>query len=114
MLRSSGAYESLRTSGCLGLPSQRTLRDYTHHIKAAPGFSHDVDMLLSRTENCPERDKYIILLLDEMYVREDIAYDKHSGEIIGFSNLGEINDHFLAFEKQICDNKKSLSRVAKL
>lgn len=36
---SSGAYELLRDSGCVMLPSQRTLRDYTYHVKAATGFS---------------------------------------------------------------------------
>ena len=44
--RSSGAYETLRSSGCLHLPSQRTLRDYTHYVKAAAGFSHEVDLML--------------------------------------------------------------------
>lgn len=101
--RSSGAYESLRISGCLRLPSQHTLRDYTHHIKVAPRFSHVVDKLLSTTanvESCPERERYTLLLLDEMHIREDIVYNKHSGEMIGFTNLGEINNHLL---KHICD-----------
>lgn len=30
---SRGAYETLRQSKCVALPSQRTLRDYTHHLK---------------------------------------------------------------------------------
>ena len=36
---SSGAYELLRSSGVLSLPSQRTLRDYTYYTTAKPGFS---------------------------------------------------------------------------
>lgn len=44
--QSQGAYETLR--GCVSLPSQRTLRDYTHHIKAEPGFSTKVDDQLCR------------------------------------------------------------------
>ena len=43
MCRSSGAYEALRDSGCIRLPSQRTLRDYTLYIKASTGFSSEVD-----------------------------------------------------------------------
>ena len=35
---SSGAYEALRESGIIRLPSQRTLRDYTHHIEPAPAW----------------------------------------------------------------------------
>ena len=41
--KSSGAYEALKESGCLKLPSQRTLRDYTHVIKAANGFTLEGD-----------------------------------------------------------------------
>ena len=104
MHRSSGAYESLRASGCVKLPSQRTLRDYTHYVKAEAGFSHEVDVMLlkaAKVEVCPNREKFVILLLDEMHIREDIVYDKHSGEMIGFANLGEINAHLLAFEESM-------------
>ena len=38
-LLSSSAYHALRTSGFLKLPSERTLRDYTHFVKTRPGFS---------------------------------------------------------------------------
>ena len=32
---------------------------------------------------CPERNKVVLLLLDEMHIRENLVYDKHSGELIG-------------------------------
>ena len=44
--KSAGAYEALRDSGCVALPSQRTLRDYTHCFNASSGFSNDVDRML--------------------------------------------------------------------
>jgi len=34
-----------------------------------------------------------------MHVREDLVYDKHEGNLIGFTNLGGINDHLDAYEK---------------
>ena len=37
--------------------------------------------------------------MDEMYIREDIVYGKHSGKMIGFSNLGSVNNHLLQFEQ---------------
>ena len=43
---SSRGYEVLRNSGVISLPSQRTLRDYTHFLEAAPGFSAGVDQML--------------------------------------------------------------------
>ena len=42
--QSPGAYETLRD--CLRLPSQRNLRDYTHHVKVKPGHCDEVDSML--------------------------------------------------------------------
>ena len=47
-----------------------------------------------------------MILLDEMYICEGIVYDKHSGAMIGFTNLGEINEHLAAFEKSMLENKQ--------
>ena len=41
-MMSSSAYHSMRTSGMLVLPSERTLRDYANAIKGGEGFSIDV------------------------------------------------------------------------
>ena len=71
MNRSSGAYETLRNSACVHLPSQRTLRDYTHYIQASTGFSNEVDEMLmkvARVSTCPDREKCTLLLLDGIRV----------------------------------------------
>ncbi len=114
--RSSGAYETLRNSGCLVLPSQRTLRDYTHFVKATPGFSMEVDQQLMKAasiETVEEWQKCVILLLDEMHIREDLIYEKHSGALIGFANLGEVNNHLLAFERTMSSDQSSPLPLAK-
>ena len=108
--QSQSAYETLRQSGCVLLPSQRTLRDYTHHIKPSAGFSADVDTQLyhaAKLDSCEEREKYVILLLDEMHIKEDLVFDKHSGELIGFINLGDINSHLLALEQSLTSDSSS-------
>ena len=49
---------------------------------ASTGFSADVDRQLIEIANlatCPEYEKYVILLMDEMHIKEDIAFDKHTG-----------------------------------
>jgi hypothetical protein len=102
--KSSGAYEHLRDSGCISLPSQRTLRDYTHYVSASVGFSDEVDVQLGRAakiESCEEYQKCVIMLMDEMYVKDELVYDKHTGHVMGFVNLGDINSHLLAFEQSI-------------
>lgn len=57
-------------------------------------------------KTCPEHNKCVLLLLDEMRVREDLVYDKHEGNLIGFTNLGGINDHLDAYEKALGGNEQ--------
>ena len=102
--QSSKAYETIRQSGCVSLPSQRTLRDYSNAVKAVPGFSSEVDHQLkaaARVSTSKEWEKLVTLLLDEMYIKEDLVYEKHEGILVGFVNLGSVNDHLLAFELSI-------------
>ena len=70
---SGSAYETLRTSGILKLPSQRSLRDYTHYVPASAGFSNAVDIQLMEAANiasCPEYEKNVLLIMDEMHIKE--------------------------------------------
>ena len=106
--QSGKAYETVRDSGCISLPSQRTLRDYTNSVKAYAGFSAEVDHQLfvaANLESCSRWQKLVFLLLDEMHVREDLVYDKHSGSVIGFVNLGDSNNHLLRFERSLENNE---------
>jgi len=98
---SGRSYELLRQSGCVHLPSQRTLRDYTHYIPAKVGFSAEVDQqLIDAIDFSKEGNRYVALLLDEVHLKEDLVYDKHSGSLIGFANMGDINDYLINFEKK--------------
>ena len=86
------------------LPSQRTLRDYTYHVKANIGFSHATDQELMEAANiqtCEEWQKCVVLLFDEMHIRTDLVYDKHTGALIGLANLGDVNTHLLEFERSL-------------
>ena len=98
---SGKAYETLRASHCIKLPSQRTLRDYTHCVSSSAGFSADVDrhlMEIADVSKCPEFKKNVALVIDEMYIKEDLVYNKVTGALVGFSNLGEMNSHLLQFQ----------------
>lgn len=111
---SGKAYETIRDSGCIKLPSQRTLRDYTHCVTSTAGFSADVDRYLMKVVNIssiPEFQKNVILVIDEMYIKEELVYNKESGALIGFSNLGDINSHLLQF--QVSLDNKSNEKLAK-
>ena len=35
-------------------------------------------------------------VIDEMFIREDFVNDKNNDELIGFTELGDVNDHLVA------------------
>ncbi len=84
---SGKAYDALRDYGCIALPSQRTLRDYSNAVKGDVGFSPEVDEQLRQAANLEGSPSYrslSVLLLDEMHVREDLVYNK---QLLGLSTL---------------------------
>ena len=46
-----------------------------------------------------------------MYIKEDLVYDKHSGQLIGFSSLGNV--HLLAFERSVIEDQAEEIGLAK-
>lgn len=73
-LISTAAYSSLRSSGLLKLPSERTLRDYIQVVKSLPGLQDDSDQLFD--EEVKQESKKLLL-----EIKEGIVY-KHSVQIL--------------------------------
>ena len=48
-----------------------------------------------------------------MYIREDLVYNKHTGRLIGFTDLGSINNHLSAFERSINEGEVIAKPLAK-
>lgn len=44
--------------------------------------------------------KHVCLLGDGMLIK-DLVYDKTSGELVGFVNLGNINEHLIKLEQDL-------------
>ena len=52
------------------------------------GFQSVVnEQLIMEADVKEEKEKYVVLVFDEMKTREDLVFDKHSCELVGFVNL---------------------------
>ena len=75
--------------------------DYSHWNKGNLGFSATVNKQLIEEANIKdEKDKYVTLILDEMKIREDLVFDKHSCSLLGFTDLGDVSNTLDNFERQ--------------
>eukprot|EP00794_Sanderia_malayensis_P002699 gene2699-3120_t len=103
--KSPAVYDEIRfdektNSGFVVLPSRRRLRDYKNDIRPKQGFNKDVIQELSSImSQFQDIEKYGILLLDEMKIKEDLVWDKHTGDLIGFVNLGDPELNFATLKK---------------
>ena len=39
--------------------------------------------------NLSKQERYVVLLMDEMKIQEDLVWNKHTGELIGYVDLGD-------------------------
>lgn len=86
-------------------------------MSAPTGFSSAVDKqlaLAADVDNCLEREKCTVVVIDEIYIKEDLVYNKHTGALVGFANLGETNNHVPQFERSLeSDSSDALEPLAK-
>ena len=93
--KSPAAYEQLRLyekegTGVMILPSQRTLRDYRNYIRPSIGFNYQIiNELATKTQDFSTLEKYVVLSFDKMKIQNDLVYDKNTGDLIGYVNLGD-------------------------
>ena len=98
--KSPSCYEELRNSRVLILPSQRTLRDYRNFIKQKTGFNEGVILdLINKTESYFDVQRYVVVLIDEMKLKANLVFDKSTGGLVGFTDLGDPELNYAAMEK---------------
>ena len=102
--KSTKAYEAMRDSGFINLPNSPTLFDYSHFTRSKCGLSVDVIKHLQAearakglfNDDLP-RKRYVGLLQDEIKVKEDLVYDRHTGELVGYIDLDKAGELLLFF-----------------
>ena len=101
--KSSAAYDLIRKSNCIRLPSQRTLRRYTQFYNASTGFSCELDeqmMRDSKIQSLEYYQKFVSIIGDEMYIKQKLVYNNSTGDLVGYCDIGDINNHLVQLEKE--------------
>lgn len=89
---SASAYKAVRQSGIIHLPSERTLSDYTHWATPHAGVQLEyIERYSSMLEDVPCKQRHSALLMDEMKIKSGLVFNKYSGTLVGFVDIGSVN-----------------------
>ena len=55
--------------------------------------------------------RFVGILFDEIYIKEDIVYDKHSSRLIGSVNLGDVDRQLSALERGNLQHAQVATRI---
>ena len=81
------AYNTLRKEG-MPLPSIRTLAERLQGINFAPGVQHKIiDALREKVATLSDKERTVVLLLDEMQLRQTVEYDPSLKRMTGMVTL---------------------------
>lgn len=88
---STNAYRAV--GNFLALPSRRTLCDYTHVTSVGAGVSQDMIQRMKKDmdfDSITSPEKIVGVMLDEMKVKSGLVFNRRSGRLVGFVDLGTI------------------------
>ena len=96
-LVSPAAYRQMASKGnkFIILPHVNTLKKYINCIQTTSGFNPDVIeqfVLDSKLATVEELGKNVSLSFGEIKIKSGRVYEKGTGKIIGFLNMGDVND----------------------
>ena len=75
--------------------SECVLRDYKNYFKPKAGINKEnVESLREKTFSFSLRQRYVAIIIDEMKIQSNLVFDKVSGDLIGFINLGNPMTNF--------------------
>ena len=93
-------FDEKTQSGFLMLPSRRRLRDYKNYIRPQQGFNSGVINELSvMVQHFSQQERFSVILIDEMKIQEDLVWNKHTGDLIGYVDLGDTQLNYATLKK---------------
>ena len=85
-------YDEKTGTGFVVLLSQRRLRDYENYIHPKQGFNHEIiNELKNRIKDFSDIERFMVMLFDEMKTQENLVWSQHTGDLIDFVDVGDVN-----------------------
>ena len=79
-------------TGFAVLPSQRRLRDYKDYIHPKQGFNYEIiNELKNKIKDFSNIERFMVILFDEMKIQDNLAWSKHTDDLIGFVDIGDVD-----------------------
>ncbi|KAK6165467.1 hypothetical protein SNE40_022391 [Patella caerulea] len=112
--KSRKAYDTLRNTGFIALPSTRTLFDYSHILPSKTGFEDSIlEHLIKEAQELgmysEPHKSFVGILQDEVKVSQGLVYDKKTGELVGFVDLDSTSNELMKLENILNDSKPGLA-----
>ena len=69
---------------------EHVLRDYKNYFKPKAGINvENIEHLQEKSSSLSGIQRYVVVVMDEMKIQSNLVYDKFSGVLIGFVDLGD-------------------------
>lgn len=98
------------------LPHVNTLKKYTNFVNPSSGFNKEIIERLiidSNLANLEPWQKNVSIIFDEMKVKSDLVYSRATGKLIGFTDMGDINEEVRKLQGECGDEspeKREMTR----
>ena len=96
-MKSATSYNELRNSKILILPNRPTLCGFVNTVKPSAGFNPEVVTELAKMCKDLSGIGIVVLSFDEIKIQSNLGFDKHSGDVIEFVNVGDNDLNFATF-----------------
>ena len=111
---SPAAYRHIasKRNAFLVLPHVNTLKRYLNFTAPTTGFNPDVIQRLivdSKLSTLKYHERNVSLLFDEMKIKSGLVYKRSSGKLIGFTEMGELNEELREFNS-LCESSDETER----
>lgn len=77
------------------------MHDYRHLCTSQSGFGAVTDQQLIPQVYPQHLVKYVLIIMDEMYIKEGLVYNKATGSLIGFADLGGVIQQLDDYERSL-------------